>query len=313
METRIKRRTYTVEPDTVAWLEREFSNSTLYPDIDPFHRVFRLHKNVYTIHEECAGGGSDLWINLIEGPEAALLIDTGYGIGRLAALVRHLVGDKKLYVVNTHEHYDHVMGNSHFEKVYCHEKAVPYITKNYFTGECLEKYYDNDGNGIFLDFTKNDLPPLTGYYLIPCKDGDVFDLGGGHTVEVLYTPGHASGGISLLDRKSRILISGAVHSGNTTITGNNPLYPEGNTVEACLEWLERVVTNYWNDFDLVYAAHELPVLPKQYLLDEIEACRQVIADPTCGKVIQYIDGKPAKYRHTYGTAGLRYTPGAFRL
>ena len=90
METRIKKRTYTVEPETVAWLEREFPNSVLYPEIDPFHRVFRLCENVYTIHEECAGGGSDLWLNLIEGPDAALLVDTGYGIGNLPSFARRL-------------------------------------------------------------------------------------------------------------------------------------------------------------------------------------------------------------------------------
>ena len=111
MERRaIKKKAPYVEK-TLKWLEKVSDRSLLYRDIDPFHQVFQFTEHVYSIFEECANGGSDLWINLIEGESAALLVDTGYGIGDLAKLVRHLIGDKKLYVVNTHEHYDHVLGN----------------------------------------------------------------------------------------------------------------------------------------------------------------------------------------------------------
>ena len=52
------------------------------------------------------------------------VIDTGFGIGDFKGLVRKLVGDKPLIVVNTHSHYDHAYGNCQFERCYCSEAEV---------------------------------------------------------------------------------------------------------------------------------------------------------------------------------------------
>jgi glyoxylase-like metal-dependent hydrolase (beta-lactamase superfamily II) len=56
------------------------------------------------------GGNSGLVI----GNEAALLIDTklGKGAKKLQKYTKEIIGDKKLYVVNTHFHADHISGNA---------------------------------------------------------------------------------------------------------------------------------------------------------------------------------------------------------
>ena len=71
----------------------------------------------------------DPWMYLITGPEKALLIDTSFGIGDLRGLVDEITGGMPTIVVNTHASVDHSYGNFQFEKVYCHEYAVPYLQK----------------------------------------------------------------------------------------------------------------------------------------------------------------------------------------
>lgn len=306
----IKKKTPYIEK-TLKWLETAYPDSVIFPDIDPFHRVFRFTDHVYSIYEECAAGGSDLWINLIDGESAALLIDTGYGIGALPNLIRHLIGDKKLYVVNTHEHYDHVLGNCRFPRVYCHMFAVPEITKKYMVKTAHAPYMDQNGNGIYLNFTKKDIPKYHGYELIPCVDGDSFDLGDGNIIEIIHTPGHASGGISLLDRKNRILFTGAMHSGNTIVAGTAELYREYNTVESFLVSLERLKEHYFDSFDWIFTSHEIPVLDKTYILEEIQACKDVIDNHVLNenKVIEK-NGR-IRYCHMVGDAGIRYYETSF--
>ncbi len=311
METRVKKKQAPYEEQTVAWLEPVYPKSVLYREIDPFHRVFRFSEHVYSLHEECSAGGSDLWLNLIEGETAALLIDTGFGVGDLPALIRHLIGEKKLYVINTHEHGDHVMGNCRFDRVYCHEYAVPWITKRYMMPDILAPYRDEKGNGIYLDFGNADVPEYRGYELVPCREGDCFDLGDGQMIEVIETPGHAAGGISLLDRKNRILFTGAMHSGNTIVAGTQEMYRERNTVEAFLEALETIKDTYYDSFDKIFSTHEIPVLDKTYMLDEIQACKDVIADHTCSeRTVIEAQGR-VQYCHMVASAGLRFFETSF--
>jgi glyoxylase-like metal-dependent hydrolase (beta-lactamase superfamily II) len=52
-------------------------------------------------------------VSLIIGPEKALLIDTGCGIGNLRKAVAE-VTDKPVIVINTHTHLDHLGSNRQF-------------------------------------------------------------------------------------------------------------------------------------------------------------------------------------------------------
>ena len=137
-----------------AWFQGVADQGKIYPEIDPFHTVFCFADHVYSLYEENIDGGSAMWLHLIDGPEKALLVDTGGGIGDVKALVKHLVGDKPVYVVNTHEHWDHVQGNYQFDRVYCHPFAVPtsrhYRSRGkgnmviYDAGQNLSMLYEND-------------------------------------------------------------------------------------------------------------------------------------------------------------------------
>ena len=293
------------------WFQTVEEQGVTHPQIDPFHTVFRFADHVYSLYEENIDGGSAMWLHLIDGPEKALLVDTGAGIGDLKALVRHLIGDKPLYVVNTHEHWDHVLGNYQFEQVYCHPYAVPTMTERFMNLHVWDRFCDEQGQGLRREFSADDLIPFGPYALLTCQDGDVLDLGGGYRVEVVYTPGHASGGISILDPQSRILFTGGMHSDNTVISGINRYYPYECTLPAFLEGLERLEAEFTHRFDRIFAGHEIVPLDKSYISDEIQACRDVLADHSCYEASWTTAAGTTMYRHMTGTAGIRFLDTAF--
>jgi hypothetical protein len=55
-------------------------------------------------------------VSLIIGPEKAILIDTGCGIGNLRKAVDE-VTDKPVIVINTHTHLDHLGSNRQFDEI----------------------------------------------------------------------------------------------------------------------------------------------------------------------------------------------------
>lgn len=99
---------------------REHSDLRLfYPEINPNAEVYKMRDNLYCIYYDGIHCG-EMWCYLIDGPQKAMLIDTAFGLGDLKGLIHKLIGDKEIIVCNTHCHIDHVSGNSHFDKVYCH-------------------------------------------------------------------------------------------------------------------------------------------------------------------------------------------------
>ena len=86
---------------------------------DTYYKPLKIAENIYHIYEP-----GNVNTTLIIGEEKALLIDTGYGFGDLAAFVRTLT-DKPLEVVLTHGHTDHCGGNYEFPTVYMNLMDVP--------------------------------------------------------------------------------------------------------------------------------------------------------------------------------------------
>ncbi len=154
---------------------------------------------------------------LIVGSEKAMLIDTGYGYGDLNAAVRS-VTEKPLIIVNTHGHCDHTGANAQFDvPCYIHKKDMEFCREHnraemrrsnaerarhsadYVTGEEFNALPDGFDLDVYSRMGCGNLAPVA--------EGDIFDLGGA-TMEIIETPGHTQGGISVLYREKNILFIG---------------------------------------------------------------------------------------------------------
>ncbi len=232
------------------------------------YTVQRMTKDIYAIDEF----GTDL-MYLVIGQEKAMLVDTGAGIGKLKDTVSQLT-DKPVFVVNTHGHMDHAMGNREFGKAYMNEKdwhltGEEYITDERWNNFCLKTMKESYYTGPDISA----LPPRRPEELLPVKEGDVFDLGG-MQFEVIEISGHTPGCIVLLDRQNRILIAG-----DSVVSTPILIFDDySTTVEeyhrALLKLKERE-----KDFDLILPGHFLRPISKRYLYDLI-SCAEHILDGT---------------------------------
>ena len=136
--------------------------------------------------------------------EQICLIDTGAAGGEqnivaaLAALGKS-PADISI-IINTHEHPDHIGGNTFFNEAAhpvfaCHADAVRWI-------ETLDVQLKE--RPIYAFHT------LAGKQGVPIQkklhDGDVIDLGGGLSLEVIHCPGHSPGSIALFCPQEGTLI-----------------------------------------------------------------------------------------------------------
>ena len=141
---------------------------------------------------------------IVTGKELCL-VDTGPVGGEhyiVSALSEMGFSEKDVNrVINTHEHPDHVGGNTFFKETArprfaCHAKAVRWIEslENQFKERPVYGFYSLAGQSIQVH---NKL-----------QDGDEIDLGGGTTLAVIFTPGHSPGSISLFCPQDGSLIVG---------------------------------------------------------------------------------------------------------
>jgi len=112
--------------------------------------------------------------------DKAILIDPGFFNRKIVNCIKaHNI--QVQFIVNTHGHADHIMGNADFGfPVMIHELDEPFL-------------YDSDKNLSFWGlFAVKRVKPVK-----LLKNGDVIEAGG-LKFTVIHTPGHTPGGISLL-------------------------------------------------------------------------------------------------------------------
>lgn len=264
-----------------AKLMREHDKTRKVYDVDPYAEVYTLSENLYGIFTHSLDGMGDPWIYLIVGPEKALLIDTGFGLGNLKGLVHELIGDKPYYVACTHCAYDHSYGNTAFDRVYCHEYEAPSL-KARMRPDIWDYLFDENGNGIWADFPREDLVPFKEYEVVGVPNGYTFNLGGDYDIELIHLPGHACGHAAFLNKKERYLIVGddccvgAVGVGGGRRDGN-PNYRYG-TVEALRNELVKLVARM-DEFDNLFPGHGPLFTGPIMLASLLEACNEVLDDP----------------------------------
>ena len=272
---------------------REGNKTMKVYDINPYVEVYRFYENLYGLFIQNCDGAGDVWSWLIIGPKKAMLIDTGFGLGDIKGLVDEVTGGMPLVVANTHVGPDHVLGNCRFEKVFCHEYDYERIKDRCKPG-AWDYLFDENGNNIWLQFDREDLPVYKDYELVAVKDGHIFNLGEDYDVELVWTAGHSSGHSMFLDRKSRYLFAGDDICSDVTGCGSGS-GPYGN-LTAYRDNLARLVARM-DEIDYIFPGHFMVNLENFLLLNILEALNEIIADPTCYDYkIEHISGSSGEKR-----------------
>lgn len=228
---------------------------------------------------------------VITGSERALLIDTGMGVGDLAAEVQALTS-LPLVVANTHAHPDHIGGNGQFARVYIAAGDRETATHPWTEADrafCYQQFFQGE----------NPRTPPPGFVLekwgasvaaeiLPIEPGQVFDLGG-RQLEALPIPGHTPGCMAFLDRQARLLFVGdAILSGVWMhLDESLPLHIFKGGLEKV--WARR------DAFDCMYSGHNIKPFPVADLEGYIDGIGKILA----GEIV----GQP---EHTFAGDGLRW-------
>lgn len=174
--------------------------------LDRYFSYIKVTDNVYRILVDRKYCNTEL----VVGAEKAAVIDCGLGFGDLPAAVRKLT-DKPLILFNTHCHVDHIGGNAQF--------GIPAHMGSEDIAAAKGADYAAFRQSMFSDRVKALGPEgvegmdLEEYLhrgigeLVPCEEGEVFDLGG-LTLRVFAVPGHSRGGRAFYLEEEKILYTG---------------------------------------------------------------------------------------------------------
>lgn len=181
----------------------------------PF-KTLKLSDRVSLIQE--TGVASCLRCNIwhVRGRDHDLVIDTGMGLSPLKDWLRRET-DRPIKAIVTHCHFDHSGSLHEFDcrlghRAEAHILSAPTNDAVVYSGAWTQiEVVDPRVHPDFDPATFRITPaPLTGYL----DDGDVLDLGD-CAFQVLHTPGHSPGSISLWDIKARTVFSGdALYDGD---------------------------------------------------------------------------------------------------
>lgn len=278
------------------WLEekrRDEKNYRFYPPLE----VFRMREDLYSIYSRCPHHMGDVWIHVLMGTKKALVVDTGFGIGDLKGIVTELAGERELVVVNTHNHGDHILGNSQFGKVFCHRLDKPMLEKKMYP-EYWAEFCKVADHSFFRD---EDVLPFAKYEIVPCENHHTFDLGDGQLIELIWVGGHASGSSVFLDRKNGILFSGdAVMYPGITTSLASPLKSYQNDRETTtLACFTKQLEKLWSrreEFHTLFPGHGMLNIGKDMIEDLLAVCRQVMEAPECYDRLEKRGGMECKVK-----------------
>jgi glyoxylase-like metal-dependent hydrolase (beta-lactamase superfamily II) len=129
-----------------------------------------------------------------------VIIDPGMGSNQEQRMLLDCIEKEKIkikYILNTHPHIDHVVGNA-----FCVAQfKAPLVAHE----AGLQMYKDAPEHGISFGFPKYDYPN----YDIVIHDDEILTFGN-QSWKVIYTPGHADGSICFYDHKNKFVIVGDV-------------------------------------------------------------------------------------------------------
>lgn len=220
-------------------------------------------------------------VYLVVGEERALLFDLAVNESGVRDYAKALAG-KPVQLVLSHGHPDHI----------------------YYLGEFSDAWMHLADERLIREGMMG-LPPVT-----PCpalhslRDGDTVDLGD-RILDIFNIPGHTPGSILLLDRQSKVLLSGDTCA-RRLLYGMTDFVP----IDVFCASLRRLQAQ---DFDVIYSAHDRCALPKAYLehmirliTDDLPRTQEEWSHPGLEKMARLVHGDPYSLRYFDMVVPLRY-------
>ena len=183
-----------------------YANYQKHEASDDWFEVYEVETDVFAIYEPFQW--QEVISYLIMGSEAAVLFDTGNGIGNIKAVVDRLT-DRPVRVINSHSHFDHIGGNYQFEDIFSVSTVFAVSRAKGMRSDELLMEVSPEALCKGLPEGVRPEDHQTRPYAISKKlvDGDVLDIGG-RKLQVIRLPGHSDDSIALLDRDAGLLWSG---------------------------------------------------------------------------------------------------------
>ena len=229
--------------------------------------------------------GKRLVMGLVTGSRAALLIDSGVGLGggALYEYVRGLVGDEKpLYCACTHGHPTALGAAGRFERAYLNRRDWPLAASFGLDSDArLGIMLDLAGEIPQLrDFARESFRANTDTVFIDYGDGFTFDLGD-ISVRALSLPGHTPGSMLLWCPDEDWLFSGGAIAQHLSL----------KTLDR--DGLRRYITDarrvcrLLSGSTVIHPDSAVPAVGVGELRDLIDACGEILA----GKTLNDIPGE----------------------
>jgi len=256
------------------------------------------------------------------GPRDQVLVDAGTGAGKRGQQYLELFGRDGLDIGRTtkicitHPHPDHCRGIPFYRAaiaraggdacvpVYAHPGAVPYLADPAYEKKVILQELGDARREItrasdsIVEFGLNFLwgKMVANEQVFPLEDGQEFDLGEDHTLEVIFTPGHLREHVAYLADGS-ILASGDLISfkeNDGKLMGlaslNNPLSDYAGEMQTLAALAERdISTIVTGHYGIISGAEQV----KAYLLQAKAAGEEIFAN-LC-KALQG-SGRPMRIR-----------------
>lgn len=204
-------------------------------------------------------------MTLLEGSQAALLVDTGYGTEDVAAFIRTLT-DKPLTVLLTHNHHDHALGARWFARTLMFQEDM--AEWNVFTGESKRRAVLQQAVAKGLPVSESDFLAGECRMPLPASKG-VFDLGG-ITAAVIPCPGHTPGSCVVYVPELKLLLTGDDWNLCTWLFFDAAL--------PVRQYRENVRKLLDLDFEHVLCAHQLACYPREKLQTFVSGLTDAVLD-----------------------------------
>ncbi|MBQ1476697.1 MAG: MBL fold metallo-hydrolase [Erysipelotrichaceae bacterium] len=211
-------------------------------------------------------GLGDTCMYYVEGKQRGLLIDTAYGIGDLRTYIEKTFL-QPYEVLLTHGHWDHANGAGQWDRVYLHRKDR----------ELYRSFTDISFRRDRLRKTVKDIDTCPEELFVKDFEGDFSDLEEGMrfrlgdvTAEVIETPGHTQGIVSLLVEEDRTLLLGDA-CGEFTF-----MFREEASAIATYQRTLKKILDQKDRYDRILRQHGSYGSPLSLIKENMELCHEIL-------------------------------------